>query len=142
VLWAALERDITKADRAAMHSHFLGQCAYCGNPLSERWHADHLLPVDQGGFNHISNRVAACAGCNEQEKRDMDWVSFLKIKCGSDAALLAQRRSRVDDWTQHSRPALIPVTQQQRDAWRQEVDALAVQIDAAWERLKRLNNEA
>jgi HNH endonuclease len=136
VLWAALERDITKADRAAMHAHFGGACAYCGAPLGARWHADHLLPVDQGGYNHISNRVPACARCNEHEKRDMEWTAFLKLKCGSDSALFSERHSRVDEWTRHSRPALLPVTQEQRDAWRREVDALATQIDAAWERLK------
>jgi hypothetical protein len=139
VLWAALERDITKADRAAMHAQFYGGCAYCGTRLGGRWHADHLLPVDQGGYNHISNRVPACARCNEHEKRDLDWADFLKLKCGSDAALLDERRSRIEGWTQHSRPALLPVTQDQRDAWQREVDALATQIDAAWERLKRLN---
>ncbi len=54
VLWAALEKDITKADRAAMEVFFEKQCAYCGAALSARWHADHLLNVDGGGYNHLS----------------------------------------------------------------------------------------
>lgn len=142
VLWAALERDITKAERTAMHSNFLGCCAYCGTSLTGRWHADHLLPVNQGGFNHISNRVPACPRCNEHEKRDKKWLEFLKAKCGLDAALFEQRRSRIDYWTEHSRPGFIPVTQEQRDAWRKEVEALETQIDAAWERLKQLGKRA
>jgi hypothetical protein len=50
VLWAALESDITKEERRAMEKFFGGNCAYCDIPLTARWHADHLLSVDAGGF--------------------------------------------------------------------------------------------
>src|SRR6059058_261202 len=74
VLWAALERDIGKRDRLAMEQFFDRKCAYCDRSLTTRWHADHLLSVDSGGFNHLSNRVPACPRCNEHEKRDMEWL--------------------------------------------------------------------
>jgi hypothetical protein len=136
VLWAALEKDITKDDRRSMEEHFSEQCAYCGEPLPSRWHADHLLSVDLGGFNHISNRVPACPRCNEHEKRDMEWLPFLSEKSGGDARLLETRRARIEGWmAQHRLPAP-PVSDAQRAAWKMEVDTLAAAIDAAWKRLK------
>jgi 5-methylcytosine-specific restriction endonuclease McrA len=32
-------------DREAVRMKFGGRCAYCGEPLGARWHADHLEPV-------------------------------------------------------------------------------------------------
>lgn len=136
VLWAALEADITKEDRRAMAEFFGGKCAYCETSLDSRWHADHLLPVDSGGYNHVSNRVPACPRCNEHEKRDMEWLRFLEIKSGGDADLLAKRRARIEHWAHARTPDAFPVTHEQRLAWRQEVDALATAIDGAWRRLK------
>lgn len=82
VLWAALEKDIDKKDRLAMAEFFGNCCCYCEQRLPARWHADHLIAFDDGGFNHLSNRVPSCPRCNEHEKRDMDWLEFLKIKTG------------------------------------------------------------
>lgn len=137
VLWAALEADITKDDRLAMAQFFEGTCAYCETPLGVRWHADHLLPVDSGGFNHISNRVPACPRCNEHEKRDMEWLTFLEQKTAGDVELMERRRTRIEDWTRVKQPAAFPVTEEQRAAWRREVDTLATAIDEAWQRLKQ-----
>lgn len=36
---------LTKAQREAVRSMFGGRCAYCGLPLPERWHVDHMEPV-------------------------------------------------------------------------------------------------
>jgi hypothetical protein len=137
VLWAALEADITRDERSAMAAFFGGACAYCEEPLAARWHADHLLSVDAGGFNHLSNRVPACPRCNEHEKRDMEWLRFLEWKSGGDAGALARRRGRIEEWMRLRKPASFPVTDAQRLAWKAEVDALAAAIDAAWERLKK-----
>ena len=136
VLWAALERDITKEERRAMEDFFAKKCAYCESPLTTRWHADHLLSVDSGGFNHISNRVPACPRCNEHEKRDMPWLRFLEYKSGGDVPLLEARRARIEDWMKRLRPSTSPVSEAQRAVWRTEVDALAAAIDAAWRKLK------
>jgi hypothetical protein len=136
VLWAALEADITKDDRRVMAEFFGGKCAYCENPLDTRWHADHLLPVDSGGFNHLSNRVPACPRCNEHEKRDMEWLQFLERKSSGDDQVFARRRARIEDWMLLRKPATFPVTEAQRLAWKREVDLLAAAIDGAWKRLK------
>jgi 5-methylcytosine-specific restriction endonuclease McrA len=140
VLWAALEKDITKDERAAMSEYFEGQCAYCGDKLPKRWHADHIVSVDRGGFNHVSNRVPSCPRCNEQEKQEREWVEFLKSKCGSDIRTLDERKKRIEDWRDGQLPAIPPVTEAQRAAWKQEVNDLASAIDGAWNRLRRLKS--
>lgn len=136
VLWAAFEADISKADRAAMSEFFDARCAYCETELPSKWHADHLLSVDSGGFNHVSNRVPACPRCNEHEKREMDWTLFLEQKSNGEAGVLQARRARIESWMKLRKPTDIPVTAEQRAAWKHEVELLADAIDAAWKRLK------
>jgi hypothetical protein len=136
VLWAALEKDISKGERLAMHEFFVGKCAYCGDSLDVRWHADHLLSVDNGGFNHISNRVPACPRCNEDEKRDREWTEFLRFKCEADDHLFELRRKRIEEWMIQNKPSAVPVSEEQRAAWKREVGTLADAIDSAWKRLK------
>ena len=36
---------LNKAQRAVLREKFGGRCAYCGQPLGERWHADHIEPI-------------------------------------------------------------------------------------------------
>ena len=36
---------LTKTQREQVRQMFDGRCAYCGEPLPERWHADHMEPV-------------------------------------------------------------------------------------------------
>lgn len=36
---------LSKSKRAALREMFSGRCAYCGHPLEERWHADHIEPI-------------------------------------------------------------------------------------------------
>jgi hypothetical protein len=140
VLWAALEKDITKIDREAMVEHFEAQCAYCGDALPERWHADHLLAVDKGGSHHRSNRVPSCPRCNEIEKQEKEWLEFLTFKCDSDAVLLDARTRRITAWKERHSPPSPTVSDAQRIAWQQEVDGLAAAIDSAWKRLRGLKD--
>lgn len=73
----------TKAQREALRLKFGGRCAYCGNELGKRWHADHREPVirittdawsnplprsEQRMIkperNAVANMMPACAPCN------------------------------------------------------------------------------
>lgn len=36
---------LTKAQRETVRQMFGGRCAYCGEPLPDRWHVDHVEPV-------------------------------------------------------------------------------------------------
>lgn len=72
---------LSKSQRDSLRSMFGGLCAYCGAALGERWHADHVEPVERKlarvdgrlvttGEVHrperdtIANLWPACAPCN------------------------------------------------------------------------------
>lgn len=77
---------LTKKQREALRGMFGGRCAYCGNELGERWHADHVEPVrrelklvrgddmrsrlvptgalERPENDHIGNLMPSCAPCN------------------------------------------------------------------------------
>ena len=73
---------LSKKQRADLREMFGGLCAYCGEELGARWHADHVEPVLRKsdyvkgkGFvttgevlypdrDCISNMMPACAPCN------------------------------------------------------------------------------
>ena len=67
---------LTKKQRAALREKFDGRCAYCGQPLGERWHADHVEPIVRNNWQKVpcgpdyperdtvENMNPACAPCN------------------------------------------------------------------------------
>ncbi|MBA3961562.1 MAG: HNH endonuclease [Chthoniobacterales bacterium] len=140
VLWTAFDKDITTQERSAMKTFFGSKCAYCNEALVRRWHADHLVSVHKSGSNHAANRVPSCPRCNEQEKREMDWLEFLVLKCGDDSEAFRSRKKKIDEW-QATHSNIRTITREQREAWRTEVDGLSSAIDASWERLRALGTK-
>ena len=71
---------LTKSQREALRLKYNGLCAYCGNPLGDRWHADHVEPIvrtnwfkaagaesrgpDYPHRDTLENLNPACAPCN------------------------------------------------------------------------------
>ena len=65
---------LTKAQREQLKNKFGGHCAYCGDQLGDKWHADHLAPIYRGhdedkryehrGNDEIENLMPACVSCN------------------------------------------------------------------------------
>jgi len=73
---------LSKSARVDLAARFDGRCAYCGSPLGDRWHADHMDPViretkyvrgkgyvQTGKVLHeardcLENMMPACAPCN------------------------------------------------------------------------------
>ncbi|HEY8878245.1 MAG TPA: HNH endonuclease [Roseateles sp.] len=71
---------LNKTRREALRMKFGGLCAYCGNPLGDRWHADHFEPLlrqdwlkkrhglerapDYPERDRLDNMMPACAPCN------------------------------------------------------------------------------
>lgn len=89
-----------KLQQRRIWEHFGHRCAYCAAPLDrarKEGHIDHLVSASGGGRNDLSNRVLACAPCNEKEKREMDWEEFLLAKVG-DAGMRKERRDRILAW--------------------------------------------
>ena len=88
---------LSKAQRAALREKFGGRCAYCGQPLGDRWHADHIEPIvrndwyQRAGFSipprgpayphrdTLENMNPACPPCNI-DKHSMsleDWRGII-----------------------------------------------------------------
>lgn len=77
---------LNKRQREQVRLMFDGHCAYCGHPLGEKWHADHVEPVvrklefvrtpgkpttmrttGEAWYperDHIGNMMPACVPCN------------------------------------------------------------------------------
>lgn len=58
-------------------------CYFCGQPFAEHthgrpYHADHYVPICDGGKNDVSNLVLTCPSCNFH-KNAMDGNSFDRI---------------------------------------------------------------
>jgi len=76
-------------------------CVYCGEP-AQTW--DHLRGLVKNkswsGFGHtVANLVPCCKKCNS-EKRNRDWLDFLKSKNSDDQAQFQQRFKLLNDYSQ------------------------------------------
>ena len=58
---------------------------------------DHAVSASGDGHNGLGNRVLACGSCNDDEKRDEHWESFLKRK-NNDRKAFDERRERILQW--------------------------------------------
>jgi ribosomal protein L24E len=87
-----------KEDKKRVRDFFKDSCAYCGKRLeSGGGDIDHLVPAALGGANALVNRILSCKPCNAEEKRDRDWLEFLKEKCYSHT-IFQERESRIRQW--------------------------------------------
>jgi len=96
-LRAVVDREPSPSEITKLWEYFSSACAYCSRRLKREkreGHLDHLL---SGGSNYISNRVLSCGLCNGDEKRDKNWIEFLREKT-SDASTFNQRRSKIEAW--------------------------------------------
>lgn len=60
---------LTKAQRAALREKFGGRCAYCGQPLGEKWHADHIEHVERE-LQRVPGRGLVATGRMHRPERD------------------------------------------------------------------------
>jgi hypothetical protein len=95
-----IDPEPSKSAITHLWEYFENRCAYCGDQLirgDRRGHVDHLISRAEGGGNHISNRVLSCATCNGDEKRDRDWLEFLREKT-KDEVTFRTRFNVIEDW--------------------------------------------
>lgn len=94
----------TKNDIALLYQLQEGLCYFCGEPFLENakgtsYHADHYLPLIDGGKNDLSNIVLACPSCNLR-KGTMDGDSFeylaRKIRWPDNRRKLVEIRRKVN----------------------------------------------
>lgn len=48
-----------------------GKCLWCGKPVGENYHVDHIIPLVKGGANHAGNICIACPPCNLAKGQQM-----------------------------------------------------------------------
>lgn len=110
----------SKSDKTGIRKYFDNKCAYCGAVIEPRkGHLDHAVPMDG---NHIGNLVLACATCNGDQKRETDWLTFLKTKASGQ--VLLQRKDQIKKWMkQHPSPKR-PALSQQSKTVKQKLDKL------------------
>jgi len=75
---------LNKIQREKLKQKYDGQCAYCGDELSDKWHADHLEAVvrdlvtgkpEKPENDVYENLMPACTACNHN-KRSMSLESW------------------------------------------------------------------
>jgi hypothetical protein len=68
---------LTKAQCATLRAKFDGRCAYCGEPLGERWHADHIENVERK-LARVNGRVVST---NDLWRPERDTIENLNPAC-------------------------------------------------------------
>lgn len=69
---------LTAKQRAALKQKYSGKCAYCGCELPDRWHADHLEPVERK-LKYVSGKGVVATG--EMWNPDADNLGNLMPAC-------------------------------------------------------------
>lgn len=75
----ASQEHFTSDDLALQYRSQRGKCWHCGIELNNDYHADHLIPLVQGGSNAPDNIVCSCAPCNhsKSDKTVAQWKGRL-----------------------------------------------------------------
>ena len=126
-----VDRPPTKAQRARLHAYFGGCCCYCGG----RSTSPHLDHADPSGGNGLGNRLLACPRCNSKEKRELHWEAFLRVKCGADDALFAERKAKIASWIESNASVRPPLSSAVVVAHAEALHAMAA-YRTAYERLR------
>ena len=89
--------NLTPLQRECVRLKYGGRCAYCGNKLGSKWHADHLEAVQRAGrwvfgkyvtdgtmhrpeHDHLDNMMPACIPCNihKSDFKLESWRKYLE----------------------------------------------------------------
>ena len=60
-------KSIPKKLRTILKEKHAGKCGYCGTPLMDKFHIDHIEPFHDGGKCEDENLMAVCISCNLQK---------------------------------------------------------------------------
>lgn len=105
---------LTKKQREELKQKYDGHCAYCGELLGSRWHADHFQAVrrnwkyikgvkyytdlEHPEHEHIDNYMPACISCNlDKNSLDIeDWRQMIanKVACLNRDSTTYQKAKR------------------------------------------------
>jgi len=101
VMLTSLEKGATRGIRKAVSERTRYQvfsrdafrCKVCGRGADDgvKLTVDHIIPVDWGGTNDISNLLTLCEGCNRGKKAWVDSVPSQSMKEVVDKSTVEQR---------------------------------------------------
>ena len=81
---------LTKSQRAALCQKFSGRCAYCGQELGHRWHADHFEPVQrQSAWDGENKKLVATGECRAEERDNLENLMPACPPCNIDKSVLS-----------------------------------------------------
>ena len=81
---------LTKSQRAALCQKFSGRCAYCGQELGHRWHADHFEPVQrQSAWDSKKKKLVATGECRAAEHDNLENLMPACPACNIDKSVLS-----------------------------------------------------
>lgn len=95
---------ITKAQRAALREKFGGRCAYCGLPLGEKWHADHIEAVERKLERVPDVSVYRLRSTGEFHKPHLDTLENMNPAC--PPCNLDKHSQSLDSWRDNIRRSL------------------------------------
>lgn len=72
---------LTKTQREQVRQMFDGRCAYCGEPLPERWHVDHVEPVIRDLVIKETARGTYRLACGKPSRPDLDVIENFMPSC-------------------------------------------------------------
>lgn len=66
----------TREDIKNIYSKQKGLCYWCGIPVGNKYHIDHIIPLSRGGSNFPENLAVSCPTCNQKKwnKLPSEWV--------------------------------------------------------------------
>ena len=86
----------TKSQRAALLQKFGGRCAYCGQELGSRWHADHFEPVQrQSAWDGQKKNLRPTGECAATEHDNLENLMPACPACNIDKSVLS-----LEEWRQ------------------------------------------
>ena len=81
---------ITKQQRQTLRTKFGGRCAYCGQELGHRWHADHFEPVQrQSAWDNKKKKLVATGECGAAEHDNLENLMPACPACNIDKSVLS-----------------------------------------------------
>ncbi len=72
-----------KVDREQIRLKYDGRCAYCGEPLGERWHADHIEPVERK-LEFVGGKLVTTGEAWQPERHRLDNINPACAPCNLD----------------------------------------------------------
>lgn len=76
--WGEISMKLTKSQRVELKNKFGGHCAYCGDQLGDKWHADHIEAVKRE-IEHVGGGVLRTT--NEMLRPQNDTIENLNPAC-------------------------------------------------------------